>query len=180
MATFEEDAKVTSLSEEGLSNVSALCAKAQELQARIDKGKKLLEELEASLEEIETKELPDAMQVLGLKVLRLTSGESVEVKLEVHAAIPKKEQVAAFDWLRKKGLDAIIKSKLEYVFGKGEDKLSSQVLAALKKLKVEASLVPSVHAQTLKALAREKLEAGDPLPEKLFGVYTVNRARITK
>lgn len=176
--SFESD--VTALPAEGMSTVSKLASQALELQSRIDKGEKLLSDLKDQLEKIETQDLPDAMQALGFKVLRLESGEAIEVKLEVHAGIPKAQQTSAFEWLRKNGLDAIIKSKLEYVFGKGDDKLSAKAIAALKKLKVEASLVPSVHASTLKALAREKLEAGEPLPEKLFGVYTVNRARIAK
>ena len=74
----------------------------------------------------------------------------------------------------------LIKNEITVSFGRNEDNKAADyaVLAQgqgyqpVQKLKVEP--------MTLKALVRERLEAGQEMPTELFNVFAGNRTKITR
>ena len=74
----------------------------------------------------------------------------------------------------------IIKNEISVSFGRNEDNKAadyaelakSQGLDPMQKLKVEP--------MTLKALVRERLEAGKEMPTELFNIYVGNKTTIKR
>ena len=117
---------------------------------------------------------------MGLSSLKLQDGSSVEVKTNYSATITQANKEAAFNWLRENGLGDIIKNEISVSFGRNEDNKAadyaelakSQGLDPMQKLKVEP--------MTLKALVRERLEAGKEMPTELFNIYVGNKTTIKR
>jgi len=120
------------------------------------------------------------MQEMNLSTLKLADGSSVEVKPVYGASIPSKKKEEAFNWLRKNDLGDLIKNEITVSFGRNEDNKAmayanlaqGQGYQPVQKLKVEP--------MTLKALVRERLEAGQEMPTDLFNVFAGNRTKITR
>lgn len=171
---------INNLTQEALSTVAQLAARARVLEVRQEQldeeARRNAEELRRVVEEA----LPAAMAELGLSQLRLDTGESITIRDEIYAGIPKAREFDALNWLRAHGLDDVIKNQVTLNFGKGEDDKASAALALLAGIDCPYNNKQSVHPQTLKALAREKIEAGDPMPEDLFGIHIINRAVIKR
>ncbi len=99
-------------------------------------------------------------------------------QMEDPISIDKKEK--AFNWLRNNGLGDLIKNEITVSFGRNEDNKATayaglaagQGFQPVQKLKVEP--------MTLKALVRERIEAGQDMPSDLFNVFAGNRTKITR
>lgn len=164
----------------GLATVSRLAACALVAQVNVERIEQELKDAEAELRRIVEEALPVAMFELGLTGLTLEDGSTLKIEESVHAAITKANEAEAFDWLRKHELGDVIKNDITASFGKDEDAKAQALVVSLSKLGYVYKRRESVHPGTLKALAREKIVAGDPLPEDLFGVHTINRAVIKR
>ena len=124
--------------------------------------------------------IPTMLSEMGLSFLKLADGSSIEVKTNYRAHIKEDNKERAFNWLRENGLGDIIKNEISVSFGRNEDNKAadyaelakSQGLNPMQKLKVEP--------MTLKALVRERIEAGKELPTELFGVYTENKTTVKR
>jgi len=169
---------VERLSDESLSTVSRLAALAVNLQARVTLKEIELKSAEDELRRVVEESLPLAMFEIGLSELTLEDGSSISVIESVHAGIPKASEADAFHWLRSHDLGDVIKNELIASFGRGEDSKAKALLDLMRTAGYTYKQRESVHPGTLKALAREKIVAGDPLPEDLFGVHIINRAII--
>ena len=86
----------------------------------------------------------------------------------------------AYEWLRDNGYDDIIKNNVSVSFGRGEDDLANAFKAVAEKEGYVPQQDTSIHAGTLKAFVRERIEAGDEFPMELFGAYVGQRAFIKK
>lgn len=172
--------KVEDMDQEALQTVAALATKARVLQAHLEQLEQQQKEVEATLRRITDESLPEAMAELGLTELRLEDGSSIKVDELVSAGIPKPREQEAFTYLREHELGDVIKNEVTASFGRGQDAAASSLVSNLAKLGYQFKQKESVHPGTLKALAREKLAAGDPLPADLFGVFVVNRAVIKR
>ena len=103
-----------------------------------------------------------------------------QLKTNYRAHIKEDNKDRAFNWLRENGWGDIIKNQISVSFGRNEDNKAadyaelakSQGLNPMQKLKVEP--------MTLKALVRERIEAGKELPTELFGVYTENKTTVKR
>ena len=124
--------------------------------------------------------IPTMMTEMSLSSLKLADGSSVEVKPVYGASIPVSRKEEAFKWLRDNGLGDLIKNEVTVAFGRNEDNKAiayanlaqGQGYQPVQKLKVEP--------MTLKALVRERLEAGLEMPSDLFNMFTGNRTKITR
>ena len=177
---FEQDkqdslAKVSeakSLSEQ----VIKLQAMEADLAAREDQIKKLKKDIDLISGEV----IPTMMQEMNLSTLKLSDGSSVEVKPVYGASISPSKKEEAYNWLRNNGLGDLIKNEITVSFGRNEDNKAmayanlaqGQGYQPVQKLKVEP--------MTLKALVRERLEAGQEMPTDLFNVFAGNRTKITR
>ena len=124
--------------------------------------------------------IPDLMNELNLKTLKLRDGSELSVGNKFFASIKADKKAEAYDWLRTAGLGDIVKNEITVRFGKAEDNKAmayatlaqGQGYEPIQKLKVEP--------MTLKALVRERLESGQEMPSDLFNVFAGNRTKITR
>jgi hypothetical protein len=118
------------------------------------------------------------MEELGMEEFKLKDGSNISVKNVVMASISEDNKPDAFKWLEDNDFDGIIKTKVLSSFGKGEMEDAKEALDTLQKAGFEATMDRSVHAQTLKAFVRERLEVGDNIPIQTFGVFEYKLAKI--
>ena len=163
-------------------------ANPNELAAKVQQLKDLEDEIanaEASVKKLKEKanilsqfEIPQMMEEMNITKLKLKDGETVEVSNFYSASIV--DQDAAFKWLRENGRGDIIKNDITVTFGRGEDNKAAQYAVLARGQGFEPVQKIGVHAQTLKALVRERIEAGLDVPSDLFKPYEGNRTKITR
>jgi hypothetical protein len=147
-----------------------------EVKHKEDELKKLKKDLNIISGEV----IPTMMTEMNISTLKLADGSAVEVKPIYGASISPDKKEEAFNWLRNNGLGDLIKNEVTVSFGRNEDNKAADyaVLAQgqgyqpVQKLKVEP--------MTLKALVRERVEAGQDMPSDLFNVFAGNRTKITR
>ena len=145
--------------------------------ANAEEGVKKLKDQARIISELE---IPSMMKEMNITKLKLRDGESVEVGKFYSASIPAEKQDEAFTWLRNNGLGDIIKNDITVTFGRGEDNKAAQYAVLARGQGFEPVQKIGVHAQTLKALVRERIEAGLDVPSDLFKPYEGNRTKITR
>lgn len=151
------------------------------LEERIEKGTKLLAELGDKLRELTEKEIPQKFldnQITGMQV----GNTVIKIDKFYNAKIPEGREDEAFAWLEETGNDVIIKSELSASFGKGEEEKKKREAAvnALRDAHVPFKEKRGVHPMTLKSFVKETMEAGENIPQDLFGVYVGHRAKLTR
>ena len=124
--------------------------------------------------------IPAAMQELGLQKLVLDTGQTIMVKQDVYASIPKANQQDAFRWLEQNDFGGLIKSVVKVYFDRGELEKAAGLVEQLDEQNQAHSFDERVHPQTLKAWLRERIAEGDDVPLELFGARPVFVATITK
>jgi len=125
-------------------------------------------------------EIPLMMHEMHITKLKLKDGESVEIKPFYSASIVPEVQEQAFEWLRNNGLGDIIKNDITVTFGRGEDNKAANYAVLARGQGFEPVQKINVHAQTLKAVVRERLEAGQEMPSDLFKTFAGNQTKITR
>ena len=84
----------------------------------------------------------------------------------------------AYNWLRENGLGDIIKNEVAVQFGKGEDNKAEQLLSLAEQEGYEPTQKQKVEPMTLKALYRERVEAGLDMPSQLFNIFVKDQTKI--
>ena len=85
---------------------------------------------------------------------------------------------SAYNWLRKNGLGDIIKNEVAVQFGKGEDNKAEQLLTLAEQEGYEPTQKQKVEPMTLKALYRERVEAGLDMTSQVFNVFIKDQTKI--
>lgn len=161
-----------------LSQLHELAEQQAQAEAEVARIEAELNGAKERLKQIAEVALPAAMDELGLTEFKTTSGLIIVIAETIRASIPKARQAEAFDWLRARGHANLIKRQLSISFGKGEDELADKALDLLIAQHYDPEVKTEVHTQTLGALVREKLEAGEDLPLELFGVFRQRSSKI--
>jgi hypothetical protein len=117
---------------------------------------------------------------MGLSYLKLADGSSVEVKTNYSATITQANKEKAFNWLRENDLGDIIKNELTVSFGRNEDNKAAEYAELAKGQGYQPTQKLKVEPMTLKALVRERIEAGKPLPTEIFNVFVGNKTTIKR
>ena len=177
---FEQDAREDLDSVNEGKKLSEQVVKLQKLEEEVVAKEKELKELKRKAELLSGEVIPTMMQEMNISTLKLADGSSVEVKPVYGASIPVAKKEEAYKWLRENGLGDLIKNEVTVAFGRNEynkaiayaNLAQGQGYQPVQKLKVEP--------MTLKALVRERLEAGLEMPSDLFNMFTVNRTKITR
>ena len=164
-----------------VANPNELASKVQELknlEDEIANAEDSVKKLKEKANAISQFEIPQMMEQMNIKKLKLKDGETVEVSNFYSASIV--DQEAAFQWLRENGRGDIIKNDITVTFGKGEDNKAAEYAVLAKGQGYEPVQKIGVHPQTLKALVRERLENGQDVPEELFKPFEGNQTKITR
>ncbi len=171
---------------ESLSNIndakvlSEQVVKLKILEDKILKAEDDLKKLKEDADVLSGEVIPTMMTEMNISTLKLADGTAVEVKPIYGASISPERKEEAFNWLRINGLGDLIKNEVTVSFGRNEDNKA----IAYANLAAENGYQPSqklkVEPMTLKALVRERIEAGKDMPSDLFNVFAGNRTKITR
>ena len=177
---FEED-KVDLI--KTVADPNTLSEKVLELKSLEDE----IANAEASIKKLKEKakiisqvEIPEMMNSMNLKKLKLKDGESVEVTKFYSASIPEENKAGAFTWLRENGLGDIIKNDITVTFGRGEDNKAATYADLAREKGFEPIQKIGVNPQTLKATLRERVESGLDLPSEHFKTFVGSQTKIKK
>ena len=164
-------------------DIDKLANKIKEMQAiqkDIEQNEEYLKQKKKDLEQISGEAIPTMLSEMGLSYLKLADGSSVEVKTNYSATITQANKEKAFNWLRENGLGDIIKNELTVSFGRNEDNKAAEYAELAKGQGYQPTQKLKVEPMTLKALVRERIEGGKPLPTEIFNVFIGNKTTIKR
>ena len=183
---FKEEINFEQDQENVLQKTTSLQSLADQVE-RLEACDKRLEELEAlhknlkkSREVISGEVIPTMMSEMGLSHLKLIDGSTVDVKPNYSANISVANREKAFQWLRENGLGDIIKNEISVSFGRNEDNKAADYAALAEERGYQPTQKLKVEPMTLKALVRERLEAGKEKPTEIFNVFVGNKTTIKR
>ena len=165
------------------SNIKSLAEEVKKLRTMEDQVKLQEEALKISKKELEVVSaeiIPTMLSEMGLSSLKLADGSSVDVKPFYSATITVQNRDKAFNWLRINGLGDIIKNEISVSFGRSEDNKAAAYADLAKGQGYQPTQKLKVEPMTLKALVRERIEAGKEMPTDIFNVFVGNRTKITR
>jgi hypothetical protein len=177
---FAAEAEDSSSNE--LSQITMLADQMLHYQTCVAELESQLATANKQLGDIAERQLPEAMAALGggvgMTEFVLGNGFKVAIKEDVFASIRKDMMNGAVDWFDAHGLGDIVKDEVKISLGKGESSLATKIMALAEQLGVPASEKLSVHAGTLKSIAKEQLARGVEFPDHIFSIYPFKRAEI--
>ena len=165
------------------TNINKLADKIKELQAQqaqLQVQEDAVKQKKKDIEYLSGEVIPTMLSEMGLSFLKLQDGSSVEVKTNYSATITQANKEAAFNWLRENGLSDIIKNEISVSFGRNEDNKAADYAELAKGQGLEPRQKLKVEPMTLKALVRERMEAGKEMPTELFNIYVGNKTTIKR
>ena len=177
---FEKDQTESITQTNEVKALSDQVVKLRQMEDQVKEKDTELKKLKKDLDVISAEVIPTMMTEMNISTLKLADGSAVEVKPIYGASISIDKKEKAFNWLRNNGLGDLIKNEITVSFGRNEDNKATayaglaagQGFQPVQKLKVEP--------MTLKALVRERIEAGQDMPSDLFNVFAGNRTKITR
>ena len=125
-------------------------------------------------------DLPQMLAEIGMSEFKLDDGSSVTVKQTYGASIRVDNREEAYEWLRQKGHDDIIKNTIACQFGRGEDDQASAFHAFASKEGFPTEQKTEIHSGTLRAWVKDRVENGEEFPMELFGAWVGQRAVIKR
>ena len=177
---FEKDQREDLDGANDAKKLSDQVVKLQELEAELLVKEQEYKEMKRKVELVSSEVIPTMMQEMNISTLKLADGTSVEVKPVYGASIPADKKEEAYKWLRENGLGDLIKNEVTVAFGRSEDNKAQQYAVLAQGQGYEPIQKLKVEPMTLKALVRERVEAGLDMPSDLFNLFTSNRTKITR
>tara|TARA_X000001382_G_scaffold98032_1_gene72446 strand:- start:268 stop:846 length:579 start_codon:yes stop_codon:yes gene_type:complete len=171
---------VEKLDQAGLQTVAEIARKIRDEEEYISSLESDLKKAKKGLLKLTDEDLPTMLAEIGLSSMKLDDGSEVSVKQTYGASILVDNRPAAYEWLREKGYDDIIKNTVACQFGRGEDDKAASFKAFAEKEGHYAEQKTEIHPQTLRAFVKERVENGDDFPMELFGAYVGQRAVIKR
>ncbi len=177
---FEDDQTESLTQVNDAKVLSDQVVKLKSLEDKIVQAEENLKKLKEEADVLSGEVIPTMMTEMNISTLKLADGTAVEVKPIYGASISAERKEEAFNWLRINGLGDLIKNEVTVSFGRNEDNKA----IAYANLAAERGYQPAqrlkVEPMTLKALVRERIEAGKDMPSDLFNVFAGNRTKIIR
>ena len=177
---FEDDQTEILDKTDDIDKLANKIKEMQTIQKDIEQNEEYLKQKKKELELISGEAIPTMLTEMGLSYLKLADGSSVEVKTNYSATITLANKEKAFNWLRENGLGDIIKNELTVSFGRNEDNKAAEYAELAKGQGYQPTQKLKVEPMTLKALVRERIEGGKPLPTEIFNVFIGNKTTIKR
>lgn len=176
---FDAADKLQSVDTDNTKALSNLVRQLESVVSDIDKAELHLKKLKQEKNRLAMESIPAVMDEMDVN--RLDVGDvSVTLKPFVSASIPQDRKQEAYQWLRDHGLDDIIKNDVILSFGRGEDNEANKIMLDLEKQGLHPEAKTHIHASTLKAFVRERVENGQPIDLDLFGAFVAKTADIKR
>ena len=167
MIDFEKDQQNTMKKTDNIQSLADQVEKLESLQKRLELQEENMKSTKKQLEHISGEVIPTMMSEMGLSHLKLMDGSSVDVKPNYSASISVANKEKAFNWLRNNGLGDIIKNEISVSFGRNEDNKAADYAALAEERGFQPTQKLKVEPMTLKALVRERIEAGKEMPTEI-------------
>ena len=174
---FEQDQQEV-LEKTDIKTLSHYCLMLQNYEDQLINMEKDMKKIKEQADKIGSEIIPNLLAEQGLASLKLADGSSVDIKKSYNCTIKKDQMESAFKWLRYNGLGDIIKNEVAVQFGKGEDNKAEQLLGLAVREGYEPSQKQKVEPMTLKALFRERIEAGLDMPSEFFHTFVKDQTKI--
>ena len=177
---FEKDQSEAITQTNEVKALSDQVLNLRNLEDQIKQKETELKKLKKDSEIISGEVIPTMMTEMNISTLKLADGSAVEVKPIYGASITSEKKEEAFNWLRNNGLGDLIKNEVTVSFGRNEDNKALQYANLAQGQGYQPVQKLKVEPMTLKALVRERIEAGQDMPSDLFNVFAGNRTKITR
>ena len=164
-------------------NIQSLADQVERLEGvanDIDATEEQLKNLKKKRDHISGEVIPTMMSEMGLAELKLHDGSHLKVSTSYKAHISEANKEAAYNWLRENGLGDIIKNEISVSFGRNEDNKAADYAELAKSSGFQPTQKMKVEPMTLKALVRERIEAGKEMPTEIFGIFSENKTTIKR
>jgi len=180
MIDFEKDQEKMLGKTDNIQSLADQVERLDNLQKEILKQEDDLKQTKKDFEHLSGEVIPTMMSEMGLSHLKLMDGSSVDVKPNYSASITIANREAAFNWLRENNLGDIIKNEISVSFGRNEDNKAADYAVLAEGQGYQPQQKLKVEPMTLKALVRERIEAGKEMPTELFNIYVGNKTTIKR
>jgi ABC-type Fe3+-citrate transport system substrate-binding protein len=177
---FEADQQDAMSRTKNIQSLADQVEKLEELQTRLNTQEEIMKDTKKQIEKVSGDIIPTMMSEMGLSELKLEDGSRLKVSTSYRATITEANKEAAFNWLRNNGLGDIIKNEISVSFGRNEDNKAASYAELAKGQGFQPTQKMKVEPMTLKALVRERIEAGKDMPTEIFGVYSENKTTIKR
>jgi hypothetical protein len=164
----------------GAENLSDLVLQLQKLEDELKADEEALKRKKEKIDKISGIAIPEIMESMKLKTMKLSDGSGIEIREMYSATIPVANREGAFNWLRNNGLGDLIKNEITVSFGRNEDNKASEYADLARGRGYQPSQKLKVEPMTLKALFRERSENNQELPAEHFNLFKGNRTKITR
>ena len=164
-------------------NIQSLADQVEALEfviKNIEGAEDNLKDLKKKRDHISGEVIPTMMSEMGLAELKLHDGSHLKVSTSYKAHISEANKEQAFNWLRDNGLGDIIKNEISVSFGRNEDNKAADYAELAKGQGFQPTQKMKVEPMTLKALVRERIEAGKEMPTEIFGIFSENKTTIKR
>ena len=177
---FEADQQDAMKKTDNIQSLADQVEKLEELQSRLQTQEQIMKDTKKQIERISGEVIPTMMSEMGLAELKLQDGSQLKVSTSYRATITEANKEEAFNWLRNNGLGDIIKNEISVSFGRNEDNKAADYAELAKGQGFQPTQKMKVEPMTLKALVRERIEAGKEMPTEIFGVFSENKTTIKR
>ena len=177
---FEKDQQDAMKRTDNIQSLADQVEKLEELNERLEDLEGLIKNTKQDIQKVSGDIIPTMMSEMGLAELKLHDGSHLKVSTSYRATITEANKEAAFNWLRENGLGDIIKNEISVSFGRNEDNKAADYAELAKSSGFQPTQKMKVEPMTLKALVRERIEAGKEMPTEFFGVFSENKTTIKR
>ena len=177
---FEADQQDAMKKTEGIQSLADQVERLELCDDRIADIENDLKMMKKKRDHISGEVIPTMMSEMGLAELKLHDGSHLKVSTSYKAHISEANKEAAYNWLRENGLGDIIKNEISVSFGRNEDNKAADYAELAKGQGFQPTQKMKVEPMTLKALVRERIEAGKEMPTEIFGVFSENKTTIKR
>tara|TARA_B110000114_G_scaffold114751_1_gene120386 strand:- start:239 stop:793 length:555 start_codon:yes stop_codon:yes gene_type:complete len=177
---FETDQQQVIHKTDNIQSLADQVERLEKMNRGIEKTEESLKEQKKQKDHVSMEVIPTLMSEMGLAELKLVDGSVVTVKPNYSASITVANREAAFNWLRNNGLGDIIKNEISVSFGRNEDNKAADYASLAQERGFQPTQKLKVEPMTLKALVRERIEAGKEMPTEIFNVFVGNQTTIKR
>ena len=177
---FEEDQQDAMKRTDNIQSLADQVQRLEAMQQQLEIQEDALKEKKKQIQHISGEVIPTMMSEMGLAELKLHDGSHLKVSTSYRATITEANKESAFNWLRENGLGDIIKNEILVSFGRNEDNKAADYAELAKSNGFQPTQKMKVEPMTLKALVRERIEAGKEMPTEIFGVFSENKTTIKR
>ena len=177
---FEKDQQDAMKKTDNIQSLADQVERLEAMQQQLEIQEDAIKEKKKQIQHLSGEVIPTMMSEMGLAELKLQDGSHLKVSTSYRATITEANKEAAFNWLRNNGLGDIIKNEISVSFGRNEDNKAADYAELAKGQGFQPTQKMKVEPMTLKALVRERIEAGKEMPTEIFGVFTENKTTIKR